>query len=366
MVQPPATPVTDPTRPPEVSVIIPARNEAASLGACLESIVTQQGIAFEIVVIDDQSTDATGEIAHSFPGVRVIESRQLPAGWVGKNHAMWQGAQVAKGGWLLFTDADTVHLPGSLRRSLEEAKEYGADLLSYSPKQEVHGFWEHALMPVVFAELTRTYRTVDVNDPTSRIAAANGQYLLIRRSVYDWVGGHQAIAGVLLEDVELARRVKQSGRPIRFRYGGDAVRTRMYRSFTQMWEGWTKNLAVLFPHPVRLALVRGIEFLLIATGVFCLSSGLLRGSRVLSAAGIFLLLTMLADFFQRVLRAHFGVLNTVVSVFGLPIFAVLLLRSAVQYRWRKRVDWKGRAYPVSPSPETSRPSSSESSLVASE
>ena len=290
MVQTPATPPVDQARP-EVSVIIPARDEAASLGACLESIVAQQGIAFEVVVVDDQSTDATGEIARSFPGVRIIESAGLPEGWVGKNHAVWMGAQVAKGEWLLFTDADTVHLSGSLRRSVDEAKEFGADLLSYSPKQEVHGFWERALMPVIFAELTRTYRTVDVNDPKSRVAAANGQYLLIRRTVYDWVGGHQAIAGVLLEDVELAKRVKQSGRTIRFRYGGDAVRTRMYRSFAQMWEGWTKNLAVLFPHPVRLAIIRSIEFLLIALGVFCLCAGLLSGSRVLTAAGMFLLLT---------------------------------------------------------------------------
>src|ERR1700756_5421033 len=136
MVQTPANPALDPAAP-EVSVIIPARNEAASLGACLQSIVSQQGIAFEVVVTDDQSTDATGEIARSFPGVRVIESADLPTGWVGKNHAVWLGAQPASGEWLLFTDADTVHLPGSLRRSIDEAKEFGADLLSYSPRQEV-------------------------------------------------------------------------------------------------------------------------------------------------------------------------------------------------------------------------------------
>jgi glycosyltransferase involved in cell wall biosynthesis len=366
MVKAPVTPASNPNRPPEVSVMIPARNEAASLGACLESIVTQQGVTLEVIVINDQSTDATGEIARSFPGVRVIESHELPAGWVGKNYAVWRGSQAATGEWLLFTDADTVHLPGSLRRSVDEAEENGADLLSYSPKQEVHGFWERALMPLVFAELTRTYRTVDVNDPKSCVAAANGQYLLIRRNVYDWIGGHQAIAGVLLEDVELVKRVKQSGRTIRFRYGGDAVRTRMYRSFSQMWEGWTKNLAVLFPHPIRLAFVRSIEFFLIGLGAFCLGAGLLVGSRVLSAAGIFVLLPMFADFLQRGLRAHFGIFNTVLSVVGLPIFAVLLVRSAVQYRWRKRIDWKGRAYPVSPSAETSVPGSSESTLAASE
>ncbi len=344
-------------------MIIPARNEAESLGACLSSIVAQEAVAFEVIVVDDQSTDATAEIARSFPSVRVIEAGDLPHGWNGKNHAVWLGAEAARGEWLLFTDADTFHLPGSLRRSLHEAKEYGADLLSYSPQQEVHGFWERALMPLIFAELTRTYRTEQVNDPTSRIAAANGQYLLIRRDVYDWVGGHQAIAGVLLEDVELAKRVKQSGRAIRFRYGGDAVRTRMYRSFAQMWEGWTKNLAVLFPHPVRLAILRAVEFLLIALGAICLLSGLTVGSRVLIVAGVFLLLTVGTDFLQRVLRAHFGILNTLISIAGLPVFAVLLLRSAVQYRWKKRVVWKGRDYPTSPPAGGSESGPSTSTLA---
>ena len=328
-------------------MIIPARNEALSVGACLSSIVSQEAVAFEVIVVDDQSTDATAEIARSFPKVRVIEAGDLPQGWNGKNHAVWLGVEAARGDWLLFADADTVHLPGSLRRSLAEAREHGADLLSYSPEQEVHGFWERALMPLVFAELTRTYRTEQVNDPNSRIAAANGQYLLIRREVYNWIGGHQAIAGVLLEDVELAKRVKQSGRTLRFRYGGDAVRTRMYRSFPQMWEGWTKNLAVLFPRPIWLAIIRSVEFLMIVLGAVCLLSGLILASRLMIVAGIFLVLTVGTDFFQRVLRAHFGILNTLISITGLPIFAVLLLRSAVQYRWKKRVVWKGRAYPTS-------------------
>ena len=349
-----------------MSVIVPARNEAASLGACLNSIVSQQGVRFEVIVVDDQSTDTTREIARSFADVRLIENTGLPDGWIGKNHAVWLGAQAASAGWLLFTDADTVHQPGSLRRSLDEAKENGADLLSYSPEQEVHSFWERALMPIVFAELTRTYRTVDVNDPKSPVAAANGQYLLIRRTVYDWIGGHQAIAGVLLEDVALAKRLKQSGRTIRFRYGGDAVRTRMYRSFRQMWEGWSKNLAVLFPHPIRLALIRAIEFLLIAFGTLCLLSGLALGTRWLLFAGIFLCLTMGADFVQRVARAHFGALNTVISVSGLPIFSILLVRSAMQYRWKKSVAWKGRAYPVNASPASPGARSSESTLAASE
>ncbi len=127
------------TSPPVVSVIVPARNEEASLGSCLESLVAQHGVAFEIIVVDDGSTDRTREIAQSFPRVRVIDAGSLPQGWTGKNNAMAAGTREAQGEWLLFTDADTVHRAGSLARALAEARKHGAALLSYSPEQEVHG-----------------------------------------------------------------------------------------------------------------------------------------------------------------------------------------------------------------------------------
>src|SRR5579884_103184 len=260
---------------PIVSVIVPARNEEVCLGSCLESLVAQTGIDYEIIVVDDGSTDRTAEIAQSFatargaaglqtrPEVTVIPAPSLPENWTGKNNAMAAGARIAKGKWLLFTDADTVHKPGSLARAVAEAEEHGAALLSYSPEQEVRAFWEKAVMPVIFAELAATYPPSKVSDPSSPIAAANGQYLLISRETYDVVGGYTKIASDLLEDVAMARLLKSSGRKIFFRYGGDAVKTRMYRSWPQMKEGWTKNLAVLFPRPRALAFVRGAEFGLI-------------------------------------------------------------------------------------------------------
>src|SRR5205814_10271993 len=170
------------------------------------------------------STDSTNQIARSFPGVRVVDAARLAAGSSGKCNALATGARVARGEWLLLTDADTVHLPGSLARSLREAQHKGADLLSYSPHQEVHGFWQKAVMPVVFAELASAYRTAEINDPASPAAAANGQYILIRREAYETVGGHAAVMDSLLEDVELARAIKLAGRRIYFRFGGDAVR----------------------------------------------------------------------------------------------------------------------------------------------
>jgi len=157
---------------PEVSIIVPARNEEVSLGACLQSLTAQTGVAFEIIVIDDASTDRTREIAESFAGVRVISAGPLPAGWTGKNNAMFAGARGTSGKWLLFTDADTVHVLGSVARALAEAKENKAELLSYSPEQIAVTFWEMAVLPVAFAELARQFPPKKVCDPASPLAAA--------------------------------------------------------------------------------------------------------------------------------------------------------------------------------------------------
>ncbi len=269
-----------------MSVIVPARNEEACLGACLDSLLAQTGVKLEVIVVDDQSTDRTREIAAARAAVRVIEAGPLAPGCSGKCNAAQSGADAARGEWLLFTDADTVHLPGSLARGLGEAREHESALLSYSPAQEVHGLVENAVMPVIYAELAATYRPKNVCDPASPVAAANGQYLLIKREAYDAVGGHAAVSGTLLEDVALAKAVKRSGRKLRFRFGGDAVRTRMYRTWRDLRDGWTKNLALLFPQTLRLAAIRGIEFLLAAGGIGAVVAGLATRNYILFGPGL--------------------------------------------------------------------------------
>ena len=339
-------PATDtvPARP-AVSVIVPARNEEASIGACIQSLVAQHEAPLEIIVVDDQSTDRTREIASSFPRdrVQVIAAGEVPPGWTGKNNAVTAGSKGARGEWLLFTDADTIHRPGSLARSLEEAQRHGAALLSYSPEQIVKGFWEKAVMPVIFAELAASFPSSQVSDPDSPAAAANGQYILITREAYDAVGGHAAIAGSLLEDVALARAVKHSGRTIFFRYGGDAVQTRMYRSFAQLREGWTKNLALLFPLPARLAALRAIEFVLIVASFAASLAAALRGYRQPAALAGMLAIILYALLLKRIRRAHFGWDANLLALFGLPLFSYLLLRSK-RVHAKGNVRWKGREY----------------------
>jgi glycosyltransferase involved in cell wall biosynthesis len=329
-----------------LSVIVPARNEEASLGTCLESLASQSGVEFEIIVVDDHSTDRTHEIALSFataPGSRlsVIEAGPLPAGWTGKNNAVVTGVHIARGEWLLFTDADTVHLPGSLARALAEAREHRVDMLSYSPEQIAVTFWEMAVLPVVFAELARQYPPSKVSDPNSPAAAANGQYILVKREVYDAVGGHAAVAGEILEDVALARRFKAAGRKIHFRYAADAVRTRMYRNWKQLRDGWTKNLALLFPESAWLATKTffwwGIPLgnLLVPFGVpvvihrwWWFMPGALVYSRNIA----------------RLRRANFDLaMEFLGALIGMPIFAYLLLRSKWAHA-KGNVSWKGRTY----------------------
>ncbi len=326
-----------------MSVIVPARNEEVSLGECLESLVWQRGVDFEIIVVDDHSTDCTREIAASFAAapeskLRVVDAGPLPPSWTGKNNAITAGVHRARCKWLLFTDADTVHLPGSLERALAEAEEYRVDMLSYSPKQIAVTFWEMAVLPVVFAELARQYPPLKVSDPNSPVAAANGQYILVSREAYDAVGGHAAIAGEILEDVALARRFKAADKKVRFRYAADAVRTRMYRNWTQLRDGWTKNLALLFSRPGWLA----AEILIMWGGAWLLLSWtFVYGSHwwwdsILIPAFFFM--------FGRLVRSDFSVGKKFLSsVFGMPMFAYLLLRSNRAHA-RGNVPWKGRTY----------------------
>lgn len=344
---------------PELSVILPARNEEQLLPECLESIVAQSEFGFllgqqwELLIVNDESTDRTGEIAAAtaaaHAGVRVLIPPPLDmserGGFTGKNNACWAGAQAASGKWLLFTDADTIHESGDLSRSLREAEKHRVDLLSYSPRQIVTGFWQRAVMPLIFAELASVYPPRQVNDPARRIAAANGQFLLVEAESYFAVGGHRAIGREVLEDVALARNIKRSDRRIRFRYAPDALATRMYRTLPEMMEGWRKNLALLFPSPVYLALWRILDILLfIGIPWIALTWPFLGNLQ----RGLLLLIWLrtLWRFYGRVTRSNFPALDCALSIVGVPLFVYLLVRSYIDHRINKSVRWKGRAIPT--------------------
>ncbi len=331
-----------------LSVIVPARNEADVLRPCLESLLAQSeegfivGEDWELLLVDDGSTDSTRSIALTVPGVTVLDPAPLQPGWTGKANAVWTAAKKAQGEWLLFTDADTIHAAGDLRRAMHEAEHAHVVMLSYSPKQLVTGFWQSALMPLIFAELALAYPPQKVSDAGSRIAAANGQFLMVQRAAYFQVGGHSTVAHSLLEDVDLAFLLKRRKYAIRFRYAPDALSTMMYRSFGAMCEGWTKNLARLFGFPLMMAAGRALDLLLMVA----LPLLLWRFFEIPLAryALAIVWLRVLWRFYARVAKSNFSAVDCAISILALPLFCLLLVTSWWQHTVRNQVAWKGRAY----------------------
>ncbi len=342
-----------------VSALIPARNEAASIARTVRSVAAQSEVA-EIIVIDDHSEDGTAGILESLreeiPRLRTLQVGDPPPGWTGKAHALASGAREATGNWLLFTDADTNHLPDSLSAVLQRAYRERADLISLSPAQEMETWWERAVIPFAFFELARRFRFSQINDPKSKAAAANGQFILIRRAVYESVGGHDAVRSEILEDVALARIVKQAGRRIFFMPGAGWVSTRMYRSFGEMWAGWRKNLYLLWgssPLAVLAAFAR-IWFLNVAPPIGCVAGLILaltlsvpaeRAQFAVLGLAFLSAVAMGRYFYSKALR-WLGFAPDLANYLipGSALFSFMLVDSMVAHRWLGSVSWKGREY----------------------
>ena len=339
------------TNSPRISAIVPARNEEAVIGACVESLAQQNEIA-EILVVNDQSTDRTAEIVRGlipkFPQVRLLDTTGPPPGWIGKNNAVWLGAQQAKGDWLLFTDADAVHEKDSVAKALQIAAQSNVALVSFSPKQVMDTWYEKALIPFVFGRLSRNFSFDEINDPRNDAAAANGQFILIRRDAYNAVGGHASIAGEMLEDVALAKLVKRAGHRLWFGSGNGFVRVRMYRSFPSMWAGWRKNLYQLegdSPAEVYKQLLAECALLLGPLALIALAIHKWHRSDFAILLSLFFLLITHAMHFQALRRSHFSPAFTGYLIPGSLLYTAVLCASYRSHA-RGKLEWKGREYPV--------------------
>ncbi len=328
-----------------VSAIVPARNEEATIDAAIHSLASQPEIK-QIFVINDQSQDGTAErlvqLALCYQHVHVLDTETLPAGWVGKNYAVSLGAAQATAEWLLFTDADGVHLPGSTARALADAETFGAGLVSYSPEQETRTWWEKTLIPFIYTRLAQKYSYDEVNNPASPAAAASGQYLLIRRADYQKIGGHAAVASEVLEDVALARLAKRAGVILHFAAGTGIMRVRMYRSFGAMWEGWTKNLYPLMGGTSRAV---GRELRAAVPWIPLILLLLTPVHRVFAALGLVLLAGRHAAYAAALQRNRFPRARALYYIPAVVLYAAALVASEWRYA-RGTVAWKGREYPV--------------------
>lgn len=351
---------------PSVSVIVPARNEALNIERCISSLTASEYPHFDVIIVDDRSEDGTADLARAISSgnaqrVTVLEGAELPDDWIGKPWACHQGAAVATGDLLLFTDADTTHGPALLARAVAGLREEKADLLTVLGRQLMETFWERLVQPQIFLAMLLRFPDFEraAKSRRWRDAIANGQYLLFTRSCYEALGGHEAVKDEVVEDLALAQLVKRKGHQLRIRSAESDFATRMYRSLPHLIEGWSKNLLVgglqSMPKPLRplvapLALLGGIALCLappvtlvasVAAWAAGTSTALLPWS-----ATVYALSVVTWSLFTRQLGAPaaYGLLYPLGAAVGTYIF----LRSWTRGR---DVQWKGRRYRVRPTSE---------------
>lgn len=359
----PEPPATVPVSWPWITVCVPARNEAVNIAACVESLLAQQYPGYDLLVVDDHSEDQTAAILEAIAAaspkpIRVLRGRPLPDGWTGKNWACHQMSGLAKGEYLLFTDADTIHEPGMLAALVAHATARRADLVSAWPRLVTVTLGERLVVPMVaFAslaffpiwcgELAQRWRWLADHTPPEhrrRMGAATGQCLFFSRSAYDRIGGHDAVRGEILEDLALGRQVTSrvhEGMRLVNCDGGELFRCRMYRSFAEVWLGFGKNVrAAVDFGPLGFFLVGAAQ-----TAMFLLPFGLLAvgGSwRAIAAVEVGAILAMRAAVAWR-LRTDWT------SVILHPVCQTLCLAIGAHSWWmssRAGVPWKGRTYAV--------------------
>jgi chlorobactene glucosyltransferase len=350
-------PALPPGAAPLISVCVPARNEERNIGRCVEALLAQTYPNFEIIVLDDRSTDGTPEILQSLAKaanlrkvqLKTINGSDIPPGWAGKPHALTQASTVARGEWLCFVDADTFVTPDALASVYAKAIETKAELFTIMTKQIMLTFWERAVLPLVMTALSVGFSPRKVNDPNRKDAIANGQFIFIKRAVYE------AIKSSIVEDKDLALFVKSSGYRLVIADGRKVASTRMYTSLAEMWEGWTKNIYLGLKDDRGLLLLGVFGAFLAFAAAVLLPAWVLWGAYLIGTGGgvegsvvlIEALLLWGYLVFWRALASRgmeIPVWYALTTPLGAGVFGAMMLTSAWNVLSGKGVTWKGRTY----------------------
>jgi chlorobactene glucosyltransferase len=335
---------------PFVSVCVPARDEQRDIEACLTSLLNQNYPHFEVIVVDDNSTDNTPGIIESLrerhANLVAIQGAALPSDWYGKPFALHQAAQKARGELLLFTDADPVFQRYALTTAVHLMQKHQLDMLTLLPGAEFGSFWERAVQPVIFAFIAALTRFGKVNDPESPAAMGVGAFIMLRREVYDRVGGHETLKQAILEDIGMARLVKHAGAKIMIADAQKIYSIRMYHSFREIWVGWRKNVFLamkksIFKTFYTILCVLGFvvtPWLMVGVHLW-MGSGL--GWQAMALAGLGLvLITKWALCHELNLEKRYALLFPL----GALVMAAIMINSMIHVLFRGGTEWRGRTY----------------------
>ena len=338
--------------PPVVSVCVPARDEERGIRACLESLLKQDYPEFEVIVVNDHSTDRTGELirelAEKDSRLIALDGEELPTGWLGKPFALHQAFQKAKGEILLFTDADPVFEPNALRTAISTMQERKLDALTLMPRAEFGSFWERAVQPTIFGFIGSLTRFGKVNSPDHKSAMGFGAFLMFKRSAYEAIEGHEGGKADVLEDVLIAKRLKKAGFKLLVADAKRLFSIRMYYGFREIWIGWRKNMFLAMKRSVARALY--YVFMVLA---FVLTPYLVLGWNVMVGAdllwiglSLFGVSMVSAATIKTCDELGLGRINACLFPIGAVVMAAIMINSMIQVLIFSRTEWRGRVYSV--------------------
>jgi chlorobactene glucosyltransferase len=340
-----------------VSIFVPAKDEEKTIERCLRSLLQQESVKFELFAVDDRSTDRTPELVQKMADqdqrLKLIQIKELPPGWTGKCNALQQAQAHGKGDWLLFVDADTIHHPRCIATALEYATKNNVDLLSLLPALEAASFWEGIVQPFAASCLIVLYPLARVNDPTDKDHAfANGQFILIRRSAYDAIGGHESVRDKFLEDVNMARQIRNTGLSLNVAVAPELFATRMYASLASIIKGWSRILYSGLDHRLsRLAILTALIIVFSVTAyVAVLGAGLLwllgygcPFTRTIFFLGLAHVVIQMTVFYRmyRLTKSSMWYLPLRFLAVGVMLW---IIAKTVVMCFTHRVEWRGTSY----------------------
>ena len=338
--------------PPMVSVCVPARDEERGIAACLESLLAQDYPRFEVIAVNDHSSDRTGELirelAEKDSRLIALDGKDLPQGWLGKPFALHQAFQRSKGDILLFTDADPVFKPHALSTAISTMREKGLDALTLMPQAEFGSFWERAVQPVIFGFIASLTRFRKVNSTDHKSAMGFGAFLMFTRSAYETIGGHEGGKADVLEDVLIAKRLKKAGLKLLVADAKRLFSIRMYYGFREIWSGWRKNMFLAMKRSVLRAFyyVSMVQMFVI-TPYLVLLWNLVEGTGLVwIGLSLFGVSMVSAAKIKACDEMGLNRLNACLFPIGAVVMAAIMLNSMVQTLFFSRTEWRGRVYSV--------------------
>jgi cellulose synthase/poly-beta-1,6-N-acetylglucosamine synthase-like glycosyltransferase len=343
------SPLSEPA--PSLSIIVPAKDEAAGIRDCVSRVLKQDYPDAELVVINDRSGDGTGDILDAMaaddPRLKIVHVTELPTGWLGKCHALFVGTQQITSEWLLFVDSDVGLTPDAARRAVARAERRQYDALSLMPRLVAPTFWERLLLPQLAVAWGAAFQISLTNDDSRpRHAVANGQFFLIRRAWYERVGGHGAVRDRIVEDVALMRILKAAGARTRLMAGQHLVQTRMHSDLRKMFHGWARIYAGTSGRSVLPMLSVIVVMLATVIGIAFAAAIAARTHDPRWTAALAVHATLVLAF---VGWAYHVARQSVVNVLLLPLawpMVIAILAYAIRVCASGKVDWRGNAVTV--------------------